>query len=120
MDADKGKALVRTFLETLHGGNVEGALAMTTADAKVMIFNNTLPDGFRMLGGMIPALFDTPPTREYTVISQVTIRGTTKVQELYENYYLIIIRFEGDKVALMQEYIDSAYANQKFAFAQQG
>jgi ketosteroid isomerase-like protein len=126
MDADKGKRLVREFLETLHGGNIDGALALTTADAKLLIFNNELPDGFRMLGGMIPALFDNPPTREYTgqfvdgdtVISQVTIRGKTKGGEQYENAYLIIVKFAGDKVASMQEYMDSAYANQKFAFAQ--
>lgn len=126
MDADKGKRLVREFLETLHGGNIDGALKMTTDDAKLLIFNNEIPDGFRMLGGMIPALFDTPPTREYTsqfidgdtVISQVTIRGKTKGGDQYENYYLIIIRFADDKVASMQEYMDSAYANTKFAFAQ--
>jgi ketosteroid isomerase-like protein len=122
MDAEKGKALVREFLETLHSGDVEGALARTTPDAVVMIFNNVLPDGFRMLGGMIPVLFDGAPTREYTaqfvdgdtVISQVTIRGVTKKGEEYQNYYLIICTFEGDKISKMQEYIDSAYANAKF------
>jgi hypothetical protein len=123
MDADKAKKRVQEFLETLHGGNIDGALAMTTAGAQLLIFNNALPDGFRVLGGMIPALFDVPPTREYTkqfvdgntVISQVTIRGTTKKGEQYENYYVIFITFEGDKVAGMQEYMDSAYANAKFA-----
>jgi ketosteroid isomerase-like protein len=123
MDADKAKRLVREFLETLHSGNVDGALALTTGDAKLSIFNNELPDGFRVLGSMIPALFDVTPTREYTaqyvdgdmVVSQITIRGTTKRGEQYENYYVIFIGFAGDKVASMQEYMDSAYANQKFA-----
>ncbi len=126
MDADTAKKRVQEFLETLHGGNIDAALAMTTADAKLLIFNNEVPDGFRMLGGMIPALFEKPPTRDYTaqfvdgdtVISQITIRGTAKSGELYENAYLIIVKFAGDKVASMQEYMDSAYANQKFAFAQ--
>jgi ketosteroid isomerase-like protein len=126
MSADDKKRLVREFLEILHGGNTEGALALTTGDAKLLIFNNEVPNGFQMLGGMIPALFNSGPTREYTaqwvdgdtVISAVTIRGDTKGGETYENPYLIIIKFVGDKVASMQEYMDSAYANQKFAFAQ--
>ena len=123
MDAEKAKRQGREFLETLHGGNVDAALKMTTGDAKLLIFNNELPDGFRVLGGMIPALFDVPPTREYTaqfvdgdtVVSQVTIRGKTKGGEQYENYYVIFITFAGDKIAKMQEYMDSAYANAKFA-----
>jgi ketosteroid isomerase-like protein len=123
MDAETGKRLVREFLETLHSGDIDGALKRTTGDAKLLIFNNELPDGFRVLGGMIPALFSVAPTREYTkqfvdgdaVISQITIRGTTKGGEQYENYYLIVITFVGDKVAKMQEYMDSAYANAKFA-----
>ncbi len=127
MSQDK-KQLVQEFLSVLHSGNVAGALAMTTGSAKLLIFNNELPDGFQMLGGMIPALFASGPTREYTaqwvdgdtVISAITIRGDTKGGDTYENAYLIIIKFEGDKIASMQEYMDSAYANQKFAFASQG
>jgi ketosteroid isomerase-like protein len=122
MDAEHGKALVREFLDVLHSGDIDGALARTTAEPVLMIFNNVIPDGFRMLAGMVPALFDGPPTREYTaqfvdgdtVLSQITIRGTTKKGEEYQNYYLIICTFEGDKIAKMQEYIDSAYANAKF------
>ena len=123
MDTDKGKRLVREFLEVLHAGNIDGALARTTEAPRLLIFNNELPDGFRMLSGMIPALFGVPPTREYTaqyvdgdtVISQITIRGTTKRGEQYENYYVIICKFVGDKIAKMQEYMAPAYANQKFA-----
>jgi ketosteroid isomerase-like protein len=122
MDAEHGKALVREFLDVLHSGDIDGALARTTQEPVLMIFNNVIPDGFRMLAGMVPALFDGPPTREYTaqfvdgdtVLSQITIRGTTKKGEEYQNYYLIICTFEGDKIAKMQEYIDSAYANAKF------
>jgi ketosteroid isomerase-like protein len=122
MDAEHGKALVREFLDVLHSGDIDGALARTTAEPVLMIFNNVIPDGFRMLAGMVPAIFDGAPTREYTaqfvdgdtVLSQITIRGTTKKGEEYQNYYLIICTFEGDKIAKMQEYIDSAYANAKF------
>jgi ketosteroid isomerase-like protein len=123
MDAERGKTLVREFLDVLHSGDIDGALARTTKDPVLMIFNNAVPDGFRMLAGMVPALFNgTPPTREYTaqfvdgdtVISQITVRGTTQKGEEYQNYYLILCTFEGDKIAKMQEYMDSAYANAKF------
>ena len=128
MSAEDKKRLVREFLEILHKGDVEGALARATANPKLLIFNGEVPNGFQMLGGMVPALFASGPTREYTaqwvdgdtVISAVTIRGGTKAGDTYENAYLIICTFEGDKISQMQEYMDSAYANQKFAFAQQG
>jgi hypothetical protein len=127
MSEDK-KRLVREFLDILHSGDVDGALKRTTANAKLLIFNGEIPNGFQMLGGMIPALFANGPTREYTaqwadgdtILSAITIRGDTKGGDKYENAYLIICKFEGDKIAVMQEYMDSAYANTKFAFAQQG
>ncbi len=122
------KRLVREFLEILHSGDVDGALKRTTANPRLLIFNGEVPNGFQMLGGMIPALFASGPTREYTaqwadgdtVLSAITIRGDTKGGDTYENAYLIICTFEGDKIAVMQEYMDSAYANTKFAFARQG
>jgi ketosteroid isomerase-like protein len=49
------------------------------------------------------------------VINQVTISGTTKLGDDYRNYYLVIIKLAGDKVASMQVYTDSAYANAKLA-----
>lgn len=123
MDAEKGKRLVREFLDVLHSGDADGALALATESPKLFIFNNEVPDGFRMLAGIIPSMFEGLPTREFTaqyvdgdtVISQITIRGKTKGGEQYENYYVFIVKFVGDKVASMQEYMDSAYANQKFA-----
>jgi ketosteroid isomerase-like protein len=123
MDAEKGKRLVREFLNVLHSGDADGALALATESPKLFIFNNEVPDGFRMLAGIIPSMFDGPPTREFTaqyvdgntVISRITIRGRTKGGEEYQNYYTFFVEFEGDKVASMTEFMDSAYANQKFA-----
>ena len=123
MDAEKGKRLVREFLNVLHSGDAEGALALATDNPKLFIFNNEVPDGFRMLAGIIPSMFDGLPTREFTaqyvdgntVISKITIRGKTKGGEEYQNYYTFFVEFAGDKVASMTEYMDSAYANQKFA-----
>jgi hypothetical protein len=86
-------------------------------------FNTEVAGGFRMLAGAMPALYDKPPTRDYTaqyvdgdtVITQVTIRGVTRCGDDYENHYLVIIKLAGDKVASMQVYMDSAYANAKLA-----
>jgi len=120
--ADK-KQLVREFLEILYSGDADGALARAVESPKLFNFNDEVADGFRMLASAMPAIYDKPPTREYTaqyvdgdtVISQITISGTTKHGEEYRNYYLVIIKLTGDKVASMQVYMDSAYANAKLA-----
>jgi ketosteroid isomerase-like protein len=125
MDNDRKKALVREWLETAQSGDADGALARMTDDPAFVIFNNALPgkEGIRGFCGMVTTLFTAPPTREFTaqyvdgdtVISQMTVRGNTKKNELYENYYVVIAHLVGDKIAKIQEYMDSAYAGAKFA-----
>lgn len=123
MDADGKKALVREFLERLHAGDADGALARMTDNPSFLVFNNEMPGGVRGFSAMVPMLFKQGPAREYTaqyadgdtVISEITIRGTTNKDESYENYYLIICHFVGGKIAKVREYMDSGYANQKFA-----
>ena len=120
--ADK-KQLVRAFLETLYSGDADGALAWAIDAPKMFNFNTEVADGFRLLANAMPAIYHTPPIPEFTaqyvdgdtVISQVTISGTMKHGEEYRNYYLVIIKLVADKVASMQVYTDSAYANAKFA-----
>ena len=98
MSAEDKKRLVREFLEVLHSGDVDGALKRTTANPKLLIFNGEMPNGFQMLGGMIPALFASGPTREFTA---QWVDGDTGVVgdhhprrhqggDTYENAYLII------------------------------
>ncbi len=48
------------------------------------------------------------------VILQSTLRATTFKEEPYENRYVMFVHFEGDKVAKVEEYLDTAYANEKF------
>jgi ketosteroid isomerase-like protein len=117
------KQLAREFLELLYSGDADGALARATALSKMFNFNTEVADGFRLLASAMPAIYDQPPTRDYTaqyvdgdtVINQVTIDGKTRHGEDYRNHYLVIIKLEGDKVASMQVYMDSAYANAKLA-----
>lgn len=120
--ADK-KQLAREFLELLYSGDADAALARAVDSPRLLNFNTEVVNGFRLLAGAMPAIYETPPTRNYTaqyvdgdtVISQITISGTTKRGENYRNYYLVIIKLAGDKIASMQVYTDSAYANAKLA-----
>jgi len=122
MNAENAKRVVEEFLNCLHKGDVEGALARTTGNPEFLIFNNAIPNGVRTLCGMLPAIFKEGPEREYTgqyvdgntVISQITIRGTSTLGKQYQNYYLIICHFTGDKISKVQEYLDSAYASTVF------
>jgi ketosteroid isomerase-like protein len=50
-----------------------------------------------------------------TVISQSTMSAVTFKGEDYENRYITFVHLEGDKVARVEEYLDSAYANEKFS-----
>ena len=120
--ADK-KQLASEFLELLYSGDADGALARAVDRPRLFNFNTEVVNGFRMLAGAMPAIYETPPNRDYTaqyvdgdtIINQITISGTTKHGEDYRNYYLVIIKLAGDKIASMQVYTDSAYANAKLA-----
>ena len=120
--ADK-KQLAREFLELLYSGDADGALSRAVDSPKLFNFADEVTNGFRMLATAMPAIYDQPPTRDYTaqyvegdaVITQVTIGGALKNGEDYRNHYLVIIKLEADKVASMQVYVDSAYAAAKLA-----
>jgi ketosteroid isomerase-like protein len=120
--ADKTQT-AREFLELLYSGDADGALARAVENPKLFNFNRAVAGGFRILAAAMPAIYDQPPTRDYTaqyvdgdtVINQITISGITKHGEDYRNYYLVIITLAGEKVASMQVYMDSAYANAKLA-----
>lgn len=120
--ADK-KRLARDFLEALYSGDADGALARAVDEPKMFHFQTEVANGFRLLAGAMPAIYETPPTRDYTaqyvdgdtVITQVTIDGVTRHGEAYRNPYLVILKLAGDKVASMQVYTDSAYANARLA-----
>jgi ketosteroid isomerase-like protein len=122
LDAEAGKKTVRDFLEKLHAGETEAALAFTTGNPDFLIFNNPFPGGTRAFSGIAKGLFTQGPTREYiaqfvdgdTVITQMTVRGTTIKGEEYENHYIVVCTFAGDKIDRLQEYMDSAYANTRF------
>lgn len=86
--ADK-KQLAREFLEALYSGDADGALARAVESPKMFNFNSEVADGFRILAAAMPAIYERPPTREYTaqyidgdtVINQVNIHVTTKYAE---------------------------------------
>ena len=55
-----------------------------------------------------------------TVLVKTTLRARTFKDEDYENLYMMILHFEGDRIALVEEMMDTAYANEKFAGWQMG
>ncbi len=124
MDAEQKKSLVRDFLTAMQSGNADAALALTTGEPSFRVFNNEMPGGLRGFCSFIPTLFKEGPHRVFTgqwvdgdtVISQLTITGTTSKDTAYENYYIIICRLDGGKVAALQEYMDTANANKAFGF----
>ena len=42
------------------------------------------------------------------------MRGKTKTGRDYENYYVLVYEFEGDKIARIWEYLDKDYTNRIF------
>jgi len=48
-------------------------------------------------------------------ILQSTLRARTFKGEDYENRYVMFVHFEGDRVSKVEEYLDTAYANEKFS-----
>jgi ketosteroid isomerase-like protein len=126
MSSDHKKKLVREFLELLHSGQADAAVARLTENASFIVFNNEMPGGIRGFAAMVPMLFKDGPHREFTaqyadgdtVVSEITVRGVTNNDSQYQNYYLIICHFDGDKISGVREYLDSAYAAGKFSFPQ--
>ena len=49
------------------------------------------------------------------VILQTTLSATTFKNEPYENRYVMFVHFEGDKISKVEEYLDTAYADEAFA-----
>jgi ketosteroid isomerase-like protein len=117
------KQIPREFLERLYEGDADGALARAVESPEMFNFTTKVDNGFRMLAAAMPAIYKEPPTRDYTaqyvdgdtVITQVTVSGALKHGGDYRNHYLVIIKLTDDKVASMQVYTDSAYANAKLA-----
>jgi ketosteroid isomerase-like protein len=117
------KQLAREFLELLYSGDANGALARAVERPKLLNFNTEVENGFRVLASAMRAIYNGPASRDYTaqyvdgdtVINQITISGMTRQHFEYRNYYLVIIKLDGEKVASMQVYLDSAYANAKLA-----
>lgn len=51
---------------------------------------------------------------EHRVVVRNIMRGKTKTGRDYENYYVLVYEFEGDKIASIWEYLDKDYTNRIF------
>ena len=50
-----------------------------------------------------------------TVIVKTSMRARTFKGDDYENLYIMIVHFEGEKIRLVEEFMDTAYGNEKFS-----
>ena len=125
MDREATKKLALEFLEILHTRDADKVLAAMTPQPRWKFFQQEFPgpDGVRTILKAASELYrdgsaEWTRTGEYvdgdTVILQLTLRATTFKDEPYENHYVLFIHFEGDKVARVEEYMDTAYGNAKF------
>lgn len=126
MDAEAKKALVREFFDCIATRDIDAILARMTDDPCWVYWGEPRPgrEGVISIVKAASELYQPGSTaRSYqgeyvdgdVVIAQTTMTATTFKGELYENRYVTFTHLEGDKVAKVEEYLDTAYAAEKFA-----
>jgi ketosteroid isomerase-like protein len=126
MDKEAKKALVRRFFDVFSARDADAVLALMVDTPSWSFFNQNFPGRAGVLGILRASseLYQAGSHRrtwlgQYvdgdTVISQMKLQAVTFKGEPYENYYVQIVHLEGDKVARVEEYMDTAYGNAKFA-----
>ena len=126
MNAEERKALAREFLEVFATRDADAILARMTPNPTWVFWGRPRHGRKGVLSILAAAteLYQPDSTKrsyqgEYVdgnvVIFQTTLVATTFKGEPYENRYVMFIHLEGDKIAKVEEYLDTAYANEKFA-----
>ena len=126
MDAAALKQRALDYLDTFSTRDPDQILPLMIADPEWRFFGQRFhgSDGVRAIIKASAELYQEGSTeREIegvfadgdTVVVQSTLRATTFKGEPYENYYVMFIRFEGALVRRVDEYLDTAYANEKFS-----
>jgi ketosteroid isomerase-like protein len=126
LDKEAKKALVRRFFDTFSTRDADAVLALMVENPTWSFFNRPFPgrDGVRGILRASSELYREGSHRrtwlaQYvdgdTVISQMKLEAVTFKGEVYENFYVQIVHLDGDKVARVEEYMDTAYGDAKFA-----
>ena len=126
MNAETKKQLVRDFYDVMNSRDVEKILACMTPNPTWCFFaqERVGVEGVKSILKAADELYE-PGSNERTyrgmyvdgdvVIAQMTMRATTFKGEAYENEYVMFVHLEGDKIAKVEEYMDTAYGNEKFS-----
>ena len=126
MTPDEKKALVREFSAVLISGDRAATLARMSEDPTWVFWGEARPgiDGVKTIidafwqlyrPGTINCEFERQYVEGDVVISQMILSATTFKGEPYRNRYVSFTHLKGDKVHKVEEYLDTAYAAQKFA-----
>ena len=122
---DERKQLALDFLATLATRDVDAVLDRMTEEPSWAFFAQAFPgkDGVRAILKAAYELYQ-PGSQERdinavyrdgdVVIIKTTMRATTFKGEDYENLYIMIVHFEGDRVRHVEEFMDTAYGDSKF------
>ena len=126
MDDPTRKALALEFLDLLASRDVDRVLERMTSDPSWAFFAQRFP-GQAGVRSILEAAYELyiPGSQERdidavycdgeTVIIKTTMRAKTFKNEDYENLYIMIVHFEGEKIRHVEEFMDTAYGNEKFS-----
>lgn len=125
-DAEDRKRLTREFFETVASRDLDAIFARMTPEPAWAFFaqrRNGVEGVQSILRAASELYLPGSMERDWTamyadgevVIAQTTLRAKTFKGEDYENHYVLFVHFEGDRVALVEEYMDTAYGNEKFS-----
>ena len=126
LDGETRKRLALEFLETLATRDLTQVLSRMVDEPSWAFFAQQFP-GRAGVEAILHAAYELyePGSQDRdidavycdgdTVIIKTTMRARTFKGEDYENLYLMIVHFEGEKVRHVEEFMDTAYGNEKFA-----
>jgi ketosteroid isomerase-like protein len=126
MAAESRTALAKKFMEVFASRDADAILARMTDDPTWVFWGRPRQgrDGVLSILKAASQLYRPDSmSRSYqgayedgdVAILQSTLCATTFKGEDYENRYVMFVHFEGDRVSKVEEYLDTAYANEKFS-----
>jgi len=126
LDPEARKRLALDFLETLSTRDLDQVLSRMTDAPSWAFFKQEFP-GREGVEAILRAAYELyePGSQDRdidaiycdgdTVLIKTTMRARTFKGEDYENLYIMIVHFEGEKIRHVEEFMDTAYGNEKFA-----
>ena len=125
IDTDGRKRLAPEFLDVLATRDADAVLARMTDDPGWAFFAQQFPgaEGVRSIVRASSELYQEGSHQRTihavyadgeTVIVKTSLRAKTFRGEDYENLYVMIVHFSGEKIELVEEFMDTAYGNEKF------